>query len=96
MNIFSVPSGPGGGVGAGEAFGFCAETDNATAATMQAAAKDLNRMRVKAADMRSDYSSGVARSLLDDAQFDALATDAVALQRPFTVSSMIDFLQQSR
>src|ERR1700752_1271758 len=50
--IFSVPCGspPGGGVG--EAFGLCAQTDNATATIMQAAAKDLNRIRVKAADMR--------------------------------------------
>jgi len=47
---------------------------------MQAAAKDLNKMRVKAADMRSDYSSGAARSLLDDARFDAFGPDAVALQ----------------
>jgi hypothetical protein len=46
---------------------------------MQAAAKDLNKMRVKAADMRSDYSSGAARSLLDDARFDAFEPDAVAL-----------------
>jgi hypothetical protein len=46
---------------------------------MQAAAKDLNKMRVKAADMRSDYSSGAARSLLDDARFDAFGTEAVAL-----------------
>jgi hypothetical protein len=46
---------------------------------MQAAAKDSNKMRVKAADMRSDYSSGVAWSLLDDARFDAFALDVVAL-----------------
>jgi hypothetical protein len=46
---------------------------------MQAAAKVLNKMRVKASDMRSDYSSGAARSLLDDARFDAFAPDVVAL-----------------
>jgi hypothetical protein len=46
---------------------------------MQAAAKSLNEIRVKAADMRSDYSSGAAASLLDDARFDAFGTEAVAL-----------------
>jgi hypothetical protein len=46
---------------------------------MQAAAKDLNKIRVTATDMRTDYSSGDARSLLDDADFDAFRPEAVAL-----------------
>ena len=79
MKIFSVPSWFGGGVGDGDAFGFCAEADNATVTIMQAAAKDLNRIRLEATDMRSDYNSGAARSLLDDARFDACEPDAVAL-----------------
>jgi hypothetical protein len=80
MKIFSVPCASGVGAGGvGEAFGFCAETDNVAAAIMQAAAKSLNEIRVKAADMRSDYSSGAAASLLDDARFDAFGTEAVAL-----------------
>ena len=66
-------------MGDGDAFGFCADADKATVTIMQAAAKELKKMRVKAADMRSDYSSGAARSLLDDAGFDAFASDAVAL-----------------
>src|SRR5687768_8055769 len=70
-------SSPGGGVG--EGFGFCAETDNVAATIMQAAAKDLNKKRVRPVDMRSDYSSGAVRSLLDDAGFDALSPEAVAL-----------------
>ena len=66
-------------MGDGEAFGLCAAADNVTVTIMQAAAKVLNKMRVKAADMRSDYSSGARRSLLDDARFDAFAPDVVAL-----------------
>ena len=66
-------------MGDGDAFGFCAAADNATVTIMQAAAKVLNKMRVKASDMRSDYSSGAARSLLDDARFDAFESNAVAL-----------------
>src|SRR5215211_2647113 len=79
IGILTVPcvSSPGGGVG--EAFGFCAETDNVAATIMQAAAKDLNKKRVRPVDMRSDYSSGAVRSLLDDAGFDALSPVAVAL-----------------
>mgnify|MGYP007066653200 CR=1 FL=1 len=69
----------GGGVG--EAFGFCADTDNVAATIMQTAAKDLNKKRVRPVDMRSDYSSGAVRSLLDDASFDAFRPVAVALQQ---------------
>jgi hypothetical protein len=46
---------------------------------MQAAAKDLNKMRVRTCDMRTDYSSGSGRSLLEDAGFDAFSPEAVAL-----------------
>lgn len=46
---------------------------------MQAAAKVLNEIRVRACGMRTDYSSGSARSLLEDAGFDAFKPDAVAL-----------------
>ncbi len=55
----------GGGVG--DAFGFCAETDNVAATIMQAAAKDLKIKPVGPVDMLSDYSSGAVPSLLDDA-----------------------------
>lgn len=48
---------------------------------MQAAAKDLNNMRVTATDMLTDYSSGDVRSLLDDAGFDAFRPEAVALPK---------------
>src|SRR5215813_15037823 len=68
-----------GGVGDGEAFGFCAYTDKASATIMQAAAKDLNKMRVRTCDMRTDYSSGSARSLLGRRVFDAFSPEAVAL-----------------
>lgn len=68
-----------GGVGDGEALGFCAYTDKASATIVQAAAKDLNKMRVRACGMRTDYSSGSARSLLEDAGFDAIRPEAVAL-----------------
>src|SRR5689334_22154450 len=79
MKNFSVPSCVGGGVGEGDAFGFCADADKAMVAIMQTAAKDLNRIRFEATDMRSDYNSGAARSLLDDARFDAVRATAVAL-----------------
>jgi hypothetical protein len=48
-----VPCGSSaGGVGEGEAFGLCAKTDNDAATIMQAAAKDLSKMRVNSGDMR--------------------------------------------
>jgi hypothetical protein len=51
--VVMVPCGSSaGGVGEGEAFGLCAKTDNDAATIMQAAAKDLSKMRVNSGDMR--------------------------------------------
>jgi hypothetical protein len=49
IKILSVPCGVSGGVG--EGFGFCAETDSATAVITKTTDKYLNKNCVRRADM---------------------------------------------
>jgi hypothetical protein len=66
-----VPCGVSGGVG--EGFGFCAETDSATAVITKTTDKYLNKNCVRRADMLMDK--------VRELRFDAFAPVPVALSR---------------